>query len=85
LGLEERGAIRYDRTLTNREVLAQAHGQTELQEHLEPIVETFDDVWYGIHEPDQNTFTDYQREINALEQVEERQEELNDASIKSNV
>jgi len=76
LGLEERGVIRYDRSLTNREVLAQS--QLELQDHLQPIVDTFDDVWYGIQEPDQNTFIDYQQEIDALEQMPEERRDSNE-------
>ncbi|CAN5482158.1 DUF4129 domain-containing protein [soil metagenome] len=66
LALEERNLITYDRSLTNREVLAQLRHQTNVQNHLQPVVETFDNVWYGIQEPDQATFTNYEREIDQL-------------------
>ena len=36
--------------------------------HLQPIVEVFDDVWYGVHEPDDATFARYQAEVDALQQ-----------------
>ena len=66
LALEEQNLIRYDRSLTNREVLAQVRSQPGIQHHLQPVVETFDDVWYGIHEPDQATFDGYAREVDQL-------------------
>ncbi len=66
LALEERNLLTYDRSLTNREVLAQLRDQTAVQNHLQPVVETFDNVWYGIQEPDQATFTTYEREIDQL-------------------
>jgi len=76
LSLEEHALIRYDRSLTNREVLAQVQKQQPVQSHLQPIVETFDNVWYGIHEPDQTTFSDYAQEIDELaETVQQTQEE----------
>ncbi|MCX6047051.1 MAG: DUF4129 domain-containing protein, partial [Chloroflexi bacterium] len=66
LALEERNLLTYDRSLTNREVLAQLRHQSNVQNHLQPVVETFDNVWYGIQEPDQATFTNYEREIDQL-------------------
>lgn len=69
LSLEEHNFIRYDRSLTNREVLAQVQKKQTVQSHLQPIVETFDDVWYGIHEPDQTTFSDYAQEIDQLAEM----------------
>ena len=69
LGLDESGLIRYDRTLTNREVLAQTQSEAAVQSHLRPVVETFDQVWYGIHEPDQSSYSSYVREIDQLEEI----------------
>ena len=63
------GLIRYDRTLTNREVLAQTQSEAAVQSHLRPVVETFDQVWYGIHEPDQSSYSSYVREIDQLEEI----------------
>ncbi|MBV7336112.1 DUF4129 domain-containing protein [Chloroflexi bacterium TSY] len=73
--LEENGAIRHDRSLTNREVLNRIQEQQPVRDHLRPVVETFDDVWYGIREPDRNTFDNYQREIDHLSQVVDDQQE----------
>lgn len=69
LGLEEREVVVQDRTLTNREVLARAAGTPELGTHLSPVVQTFDEVWYGVREPDAETFATYEREVDALSKV----------------
>jgi len=78
LSMEESGVIRYDRSLTNREVLNQLHTRTTadnttdneaVEEHLRPIVETFDAVWYGVREPDATTFESYEQEIDGLAAV----------------
>ncbi len=48
LKLDEIGALRYDRALTNREYVREAAGvRPALAVTLRPVVETFDDVWYG--------------------------------------
>jgi hypothetical protein len=31
------------------------------------VVDTFDDVWYGVHEPDARTYEGYTRSIDQLE------------------
>ena len=41
--------------------------------HLQPVVDTFDDVWYGIHEPDGQTYTAYLHAIDELESLAQRQ------------
>jgi hypothetical protein len=69
LRLEEQGALKYDRSLTNREVLESVTGQQDVQAQLEPVIETFDEVWYGIHEPDQETFDRYEQRIDKLKNV----------------
>jgi len=82
LGLDESGLIHYDRTLTNREVLAQItpihgtddRGKTAVQTHLRPVVDTFDRVWYGIHEPDAQSYRSYVAEIDELEAMVKRDE-----------
>jgi hypothetical protein len=66
LTLDERNLLHYDRSNTNREVLATVRNRPALHARLRPVVETFDDVWYGIHEPDQATFERYQRAVDAL-------------------
>jgi hypothetical protein len=67
LQLEERGLLRYDRSLTNREYLGQLRQRPALQARLAPIVGTFDDVWYGVHEPDAAAFADYAAAVADLE------------------
>ena len=72
LQLAEHNLITYERSLTNREVLVRVPKDSPIRAHLEPIVATFDQVWYGVHEPDQATFTQYEQEIDALAAVTER-------------
>lgn len=69
LALEERRLVALDRSLTNRELLAGAAGNAPLQEQLAPVVETFDDVWYGIHEPDAAAFAGYEQAIGRLNET----------------
>lgn len=46
---EEAGRLRFDRSLTNREVVARVNlqGDALLLERLTPLVDRFDRVWYG--------------------------------------
>jgi len=67
--LEETGAVPRDRSKTNRELLAAVSGDGPLQQHLKPVVETFDRVWYGVREPDDTTFHHYEQEIDQLNQL----------------
>lgn len=69
LQLSEHGLITYERSLTNREVLVRVPDNSPVRRHLEPVVATFDQVWYGVREPDQTTFTAYEREIDTLSAV----------------
>ncbi len=66
LHLREGGLLHYADSQTNRELLASLPPQSPARPHLEPVVETFDQVWYGIREPDEQTFNAYCREVNAL-------------------
>ncbi|MGH2458974.1 MAG: DUF4129 domain-containing protein [Chloroflexota bacterium] len=49
LDWDEHGELRFDRALTNREVVAKARslGSARLVETLAPLVDRFDRVWYG--------------------------------------
>lgn len=59
LHLQERGALPYDRSLTNREYLRQEQVGIDLQATLRPVITLFDEVWYG-HKPcDANTVASY--------------------------
>jgi hypothetical protein len=66
LTLEQHGLVPADRSLTNREVLARVGSDQPLAAHLQPVVETFDDVWYGVHEPDAGVYRAYTRAIDDL-------------------
>lgn len=69
LQLAENDLITYERSLTNLEVLQLIPTTSPIRPHLEPVVNTFDEVWYGIHEPDRATFNAYEQEIDALATV----------------
>lgn len=67
LTLDERSLLHYDRSNTNREVLATLRNNPTLYNQLQPVVEIFDDVWYGIHEPDRAVFDRYKAAVEQLE------------------
>lgn len=66
--LEERGLLRYDRTLTNRETLRSVANRPDLAAPLQDVVETFDRVWYGYQEVDQPAFEHYAEKVEDLRQ-----------------
>lgn len=66
LWLDERGAVRYDRTLTNREVLEAVPPGSPIRARLAPVVGTFDQVWYGYHEIDQTAFDTFKQQVTSL-------------------
>lgn len=66
--LDQRGKIKYDPTLTNRQVLRQASNDPRTAAALQPIVETFDRVWYGFEPLSQSEFDAYRQRV---EQVRE--------------
>jgi hypothetical protein len=72
LQLSEHQLIPYERSLTNREVLVRVAADSPIRLHLEPVIATFDQVWYGVREPDQATFTAYEQAIDALAAVAQR-------------
>ncbi len=65
--LEEHGLVQYDRSLTNQEMLQHIVERQEVHDILKPVVDTFDNTWYGIHEPDPATFNRFQHQIESLE------------------
>lgn len=66
LRLDERGALRYDKALTNREYLWQLGGNLALRGRLEPIIETFDRVWYGQELIDELAYRAYAADVEQL-------------------
>ncbi|MGD8624079.1 MAG: DUF4129 domain-containing protein [Anaerolineae bacterium] len=67
--LEEQDLLRYDRCLTNREYLRQVAARPGLVERLRPVVDTFDEVWYGQVEPDQARYRAYEQQVARLQEV----------------
>lgn len=66
LWLDERKLLRYDRSLTNREYLAQVRNNPDLHGRLAPVVNTFDRVWYGKRSIDGDQFEAYQEQVESL-------------------
>ncbi|MCU0492301.1 MAG: DUF4129 domain-containing protein [Chloroflexaceae bacterium] len=66
LWLDEKGLLRYDRALTNREYLERLRDNAGLRAQLLPIVETFDQVWYGHVTLDADGFAAYRRQVEGL-------------------
>lgn len=66
LTLYERDLITYQPSDTNREVLTAIRDRPSLYQQLQPVVKTFDDVWYGIHEPDRTSFDSYVAAVEKL-------------------
>ncbi len=56
--LDERGLLRFDHSLTNREYL-QRLGPSRLTALLTPIVDTFDRTWYGHNLPTREEYDHY--------------------------
>lgn len=61
--LDQRGKIKYDPTLTNRQVLRQAANDPLTTAALVPIVETFDRVWYGFEPLTRSEFDAYRERV----------------------
>jgi hypothetical protein len=57
--LEERGLLRYDRSLTNREYLRSIAQLPDLVAMLRPVVEVFERVWYGYQPLDEAAYAHY--------------------------
>jgi hypothetical protein len=66
LWLAERQILIFDRTLTNYEVLAAVPPSSPLRARLTPVIHTFDTVWYGFHEIDQQAFDRFRQQVTAL-------------------
>ncbi|MBI4673330.1 MAG: DUF4129 domain-containing protein [Chloroflexi bacterium] len=66
--LDQRGKLKYDPTLTNREYLHQTYTDPRTTAALTPIVETFDRTWYGFEPITPQEFDAYRARV---EQVKE--------------
>jgi hypothetical protein len=69
LMLDERGLIHYDRTLTNREHLRQVAEKAQVAEALRPVVNTFDDVWYGFAPINELLYQQFRQDVDRLRQL----------------
>ncbi|HXF64499.1 MAG TPA: DUF4129 domain-containing protein [Caldilineaceae bacterium] len=67
LHLQEARLVPPDPSLTNHELLARVPAGAPLHSYLAPVVETFDQVWYGVREPDHATYSAYLQAVDALE------------------
>lgn len=66
--MDERGVLRYDRSRTNREYLRSVANNPELSEPLGDVIEVFDNVWYGYHPVEEETFRQYSSRVEELKE-----------------
>lgn len=64
--LEEKGLLRYDRSLTNREYLRSVAQHPELAATLRDVIDVFDRVWYGFEPLDSADYQHYENQVNNL-------------------
>ena len=64
--MDERGVLRYDRSKTNREYLRSVANSPELAKPLEEVIEVFDNVWYGYHSLEEESFKHYSDRVEEL-------------------
>ncbi|MCA9899559.1 MAG: DUF4129 domain-containing protein [Anaerolineales bacterium] len=69
--LEERGLLRYDRSLTNREYLRSVAHRPELAAILRDVIDVFDRVWYGFQTLSASEYDAYARRVETLKQQRE--------------
>ena len=72
--LEERGLLRYDRSLTNREYLRTIRHKPRLATVLRNVIEVFDRVWYGYQPISKELYNDYAKQVDTLKQQKEETE-----------
>jgi hypothetical protein len=66
--MDERGILRYDRSKTNREYLRSVAHSPELAKPLGEVIEVFDNVWYGYHSLEEETFKKYSDRVEELKE-----------------
>lgn len=69
LALDEAGALRYDRAQTNREYLRQIADRPGLADLLRPVVETFDEVWYGFRPVTPDGYRRFESQVGSVLQA----------------
>jgi Domain of unknown function (DUF4129) len=66
LKLDEVGALNYDRALTNREYVRQVALKPALAVALSPVVDVFDETWYGFRPVTADGYRAFESRVNAL-------------------
>jgi hypothetical protein len=66
--LEERGLLRYNRSLTNREYLRSVAHLPELSAILHEVIDVFDRVWYGFQPLAEQEYRMYANRVDMLKQ-----------------
>jgi hypothetical protein len=69
--LEERGLLRYDRSMTNREYLRTVSHRPELAAILREVIDVFDRVWYGFQTLTASEYDAYAQRVETLKQQKE--------------
>jgi hypothetical protein len=64
--MDERGILRYDRSRTNHEYLRSVANIPELAKPLGEVIEVFDNVWYGYHSLEEESFKKYSDRVEEL-------------------
>lgn len=67
--LDERGALKFDRALTNRETVRALKQSPELAAALSTVVDVYDRVWYGFAPVTPEQFERYRAAIESVRQV----------------
>jgi hypothetical protein len=67
--LDERNVMKYEPTLTNREHLQRISNRPHLSDALQPVVNTFDRVWYGFATVDTSAYAEFRRNVERLREV----------------
>ncbi|MBI5351128.1 MAG: DUF4129 domain-containing protein [Chloroflexi bacterium] len=66
--MDERGVLRFDRSKTNHEYLRSVANSPELAKPLEEVIEVFDNVWYGYHSLEEESFKYYSARVEELKE-----------------
>ncbi|WP_298818726.1 DUF4129 domain-containing protein [Chloroflexus sp.] len=80
LWLNEQGVLRYDRSLTNREYLQRLRSSSPARDLLEPVIATFDAVWYGFRPIDDQAFARYEEQVAAVQSLTRQAGTSNEAA-----
>ncbi|HZQ06192.1 MAG TPA: DUF4129 domain-containing protein [Anaerolineae bacterium] len=67
--LDQRGKLKYDPTLTNREYLREATLDPRTSSALAPIIDTFDRTWYGFEPISREEFEAYRQHVEGVKNL----------------